>query len=99
MGTQKSKTAEPVFYILTDPKGKPLMNTVSATRDGCWERGFWAVVDAFGLKWCNTYWKRWDASISAAKRAGYVIRKARLVLAPIRPVRRGRKTAARKRSA
>jgi len=99
MVTQKAKLAKPVFYILTNPKGEPLTDTISATCEDCWGAGFWEVVEALGDEWRQTYWKRWKASITAAERAGYVIRKAHLTLVAPRKAPRGKKTQKRKRSA
>ena len=97
MAIKRTKSVKPVFYILTDPKKTSLASTIGPTRDHCWEMGFWVVAEALGEDWRKKYWKRWEASIAAAERAGYTIRKAHLTLIPKRAASRDKKKVARKR--
>jgi len=67
------------MWALLTPKGKILKDTVAATRQECWERGFWAVSSRQGDGWQQLYWKRWDESIRSARRLGYKIRRVSVI--------------------
>ena len=59
-----------MLWVLKTPTGALIKDTVRPTQSECWEWGFRFVsqeVSGFEAK----YWKRWDASIAAAKRLGY----------------------------
>ena len=68
-----------MLYVLTTDK-KVYEETARKTRDECWQVSWPIVVEKMGADWGSKYWKRWDASIKAAKKAGFIIERAKLVM-------------------
>lgn len=54
-------------FALRRPDGSIAWETIAATKADAWVRAFPTMPPAFR----DRYWKRWNASIAAAKRAGY----------------------------
>ncbi len=80
--TEKKNKNAPVLYVLTGPARELYLSTARETRQECWSLAFDIVVRALGEVWMTKYWRRLEASIAAAERAGYHIVKARLVFTP-----------------
>ena len=66
------------LYCLETPEGFLIASTLSNTKSDVWGKSFDFVANRtpdFEAK----YWKKWDASLAAAKKLGYKIIKVKLV--------------------
>lgn len=68
----------PWLWVLRAPNGKLIVHTASTTRGEAWVAGF-QYVASMNPYFGNKYWKRWDASLLAARKLGWRIVRARLV--------------------
>jgi hypothetical protein len=71
-GTMK----QAIGYALQDANGELHANTFSEDKDQAWARSYETVNEA--LKWEGRYWKQWEPSLRAARRAGWKIVKVKL---------------------
>ena len=67
------------MYALKFPSGKLVTSTLSHTREECWGKSFDHVAYAEGTAWRSKFWKRWNPSLTAAKKKGYKMVKVKLV--------------------
>lgn len=66
-------------WVLLDPKGRPVRNVLDYDRRRLWALAYphIASVDPdFGRR----YWKKWDASQRAARRKGWRVARAMVVV-------------------
>lgn len=67
-------------WVLRTPRGKLVAETFVATTDKEEACGpAYSYLNA-ATKWANKYWHKWDESIEAARKRGYVLVKAQLKL-------------------
>lgn len=56
-------------WCVKKPNGNLNVNTFKPTQGECWGEGFCTMDEAFRTK----YWKKWEQSIRAARKLGYVM--------------------------
>ena len=56
-------------FAMRAPDGTLWPYTIADDKDRCWALAY----DHMGEAFCARYWKRWEASIAAARRNGYRI--------------------------
>lgn len=77
-GTFIGRDAMANLFALRAPTGEIWHWTLAETRRGVWENSF----DSFPETFRTFYWKRFDASLAAAKRQGYKIVPVMIVECP-----------------
>ena len=67
-------------YVLVDRRKGCVIweHTFAESKRAVWEKAYAYV--AYELGWGFRYWKRWDASLRAARRAGFKIEKCTIQL-------------------